>query len=72
MKSVIDILDLTTDELNELIDTALDIIANPVKYSEVCRGKKLATLFFEPSTLNAGSTDRRPSTSIPLTWAKRT
>ena len=50
MKSVIDILDLTTDELDELIQTALDIIAEPAKYSEVCRGKKLATLFFEPST----------------------
>ena len=50
MKSVIDILDLTTEELDELMDTALDIIAEPKKYSEVCRGKKLATLFFEPST----------------------
>ena len=50
MKSVIDILDLTTDELDELIQTALDIIAEPAKYSDVCRGKKLATLFFEPST----------------------
>ena len=50
MKSVIDILDLTTEELDELMDTALDIIAEPKKYSEVCHGKKLATLFFEPST----------------------
>ena len=50
MKSVIDILDLSTEELDELIETALDIIAAPGKYSEVCRGKKLATLFFEPST----------------------
>ena len=50
MKSVIDILDLTTEELDELVQTALDIIAEPAKYSEVCRGKKLATLFFEPST----------------------
>ena len=50
MKSVIDILDLTTEELDGLIQTALDIIAAPAKYSEVCRGKKLATLFFEPST----------------------
>lgn len=50
MKSVIDILDLTVEELDELIDTALDIIANPKKYAHVCDGKKLATLFFEPST----------------------
>ncbi|MCR5611311.1 MAG: aspartate carbamoyltransferase [Clostridiales bacterium] len=50
MKSLIDILDLTTDELDELIACAEDIIANPDKYAEACRGKKLATLFFEPST----------------------
>ncbi|MBE6623626.1 MAG: aspartate carbamoyltransferase [Ruminococcaceae bacterium] len=50
MRSLIDILDLTVEEINELIDTANDIIANPKKYSEKCRGKKLATLFFEPST----------------------
>ena len=50
MRSVIDILDLSTDEIYELIQTALDIIENPKKYSEICKGKKLATLFFEPST----------------------
>lgn len=50
MKSLIDILDLTTQELDELIATAQDIIANPAKYAAVCHGKKLATLFFEPST----------------------
>ena len=50
MKSVIVILDLTVEELDELINTALDIIANPQKYAHVCDGKKLATLFFEPST----------------------
>ena len=50
MRSVIDVLDLTTQELDELITTACDIIENPAKYSEVCHGKKLATLFFEPST----------------------
>ena len=50
MRSVIDVPDLSPDELDELMDTAEDIIANPAKYSEVCRGKKLATLFFEPST----------------------
>jgi len=50
MRSVIDILDLNTEELASLIATAEDIIANPKSYAEVCRGKKLATLFFEPST----------------------
>ena len=50
MKSVIDILDLSVEELDELIATACDMIENPQKYSELCRGKKLATLFFEPST----------------------
>ncbi|MBQ8309657.1 MAG: aspartate carbamoyltransferase [Clostridia bacterium] len=50
MKSLIDIQDLTPAEIDELIVTANDIIENPKKYSEVCRGKKLATLFFEPST----------------------
>lgn len=50
MRSVIDIVDLSTEELDGLIKTAVDIIDNPQKYAEVCRGKKLATLFFEPST----------------------
>ena len=50
MRSLIDILDLSVDEIASLIRTADDIIANPAKYAEKCRGKKLATLFFEPST----------------------
>ena len=50
MRSLIDISELTTGEIEELIGVANDIIANPEKYSEKCRGKKLATLFFEPST----------------------
>jgi aspartate carbamoyltransferase catalytic subunit len=50
MRSIINILDLSVEELDALIDTANDIIANPEKYAEKCRGKKLATLFFEPST----------------------
>ena len=50
MRSLINILDLSTDELDELIAVAMDIINNPAKYSEACKGKKLATLFFEPST----------------------
>ena len=50
MRSLIDISELTTGEIDELICVANDIIANPEKYSEKCRGKKLAALFFEPST----------------------
>ncbi|MBE6669236.1 MAG: aspartate carbamoyltransferase [Ruminococcaceae bacterium] len=50
MNHLIDIMDLKKSEIEELINVANDIIANPQKYSEVCRGKKLATLFFEPST----------------------
>lgn len=50
MRHLIDITDLTVEELDELIATAEDIIRRPAKYEEVCHGKKLATLFFEPST----------------------
>ena len=50
MRSLIDIMELSTAEIDELIEIAQDIIENPVKYSEKCKGKKLATLFFEPST----------------------
>jgi len=50
MRSVIDILDLTVEEIDELVKCALDIISNPSNYSEKLKGKKLATLFFEPST----------------------
>ncbi len=50
MRNLIDILDLSTDEIAELIEKAEDIINNPVKYRDKCRYKKLATLFFEPST----------------------
>ena len=50
MKHLIDILDLSTEEIDELISVANDIAAHPEKYSDACRGKVLATLFFEPST----------------------
>lgn len=50
MRSIIDIPDLSLPELDELYLTADDIIENPAKYADACRGKKLATLFFEPST----------------------
>lgn len=50
MRSLIDIMELSTDEIEGLINTALDIIDKPEKYNECCRHRKLATLFFEPST----------------------
>lgn len=50
MRSLIDIQDLSVDELTQLMDTAEDIAQHPGKYSEICHGKKLASLFFEPST----------------------
>lgn len=50
MKHLIDITDLNTDEIDFLLDLALDIVANPDEYADKCKRKKLATLFFEPST----------------------
>ncbi len=50
MRSLLNILDLTVEEIDELIAVANDIIANPEKYQEACKHKTLATLFFEPST----------------------
>ena len=50
MRSLIDICDFSVEEINELIGVAYDIIENPKKYAKTCEGKKLATLFFEPST----------------------
>ena len=50
MQNLIDILELSTAEIDELIDRANDIIAHPEAYREKCKYKKLATLFFEPST----------------------
>ena len=48
--SLLSILDLSVKEIDELVSTAEHIIANPKSYAERCKGKKLATLFFEPST----------------------
>lgn len=50
MRSLIDIMDLDVGEIDELIRVANDIIENAAKYRDLCRNKKLATLFFEPST----------------------
>lgn len=50
MKHLIDITDLNVEEIDDLIETAKDIMENKEKYSEKCKNKILATLFFEPST----------------------
>ena len=49
-RNLIDVTDLSVEEIDQLIATAEDIIANPVKYQDACAHKQLATLFFEPST----------------------
>lgn len=50
VRNLLEITDFTTAEIGDLVELALDIISNPKKYSEACKGKKLATLFYEPST----------------------
>lgn len=50
MRHLIEPYDLTKEETEAIVDLAMDIIANRDKYSEACKGKKLATLFYEPST----------------------
>ena len=50
MKHLIDIKDLSAKEIEELIDVAKDIMANKERYAKKCEGKKIATLFYEPST----------------------
>ena len=50
MRHLLDTTDLTVEEIDELIALAMDIIADKQKYAHICDGKKLATLFFEPST----------------------
>jgi len=50
MRSLIDITDFSVEELDQLLQVACDISEHPEKYAEACHGKKLATLFFEPST----------------------
>ena len=50
MKNLIGIEDFSKEEINELIEVSRDIIKNKEKYLEKCKGKMLATLFFEPST----------------------
>ena len=50
MRHLIDPMDLSVEDIDRLLDRADDIAKNPGKYQEVCKHKKLATLFFEPST----------------------
>lgn len=50
MRHLLDTTDLSVEEIDEIISLAVDIINNKKKYSKICEGKKLATLFFEPST----------------------
>ena len=50
MKYLIDPIDLSVEQINQLIDLANDIIKDSTRYQEVCKHKILATLFFEPST----------------------
>ena len=50
MKHLLSPMDLSVDEINDLLDLAKDISTNPKKYSHVCDGKKIATCFYEPST----------------------
>ena len=50
MRHLLSPLDFSVEELDNLMDLAKDIEANPKKYAHACEGKKLATLFYEPST----------------------
>ena len=50
VRNLINITDLTVEEINQLIEVADDIVANHAEYENICAHKKLATLFFEPST----------------------
>ena len=50
IRNLISILDMSVEEIDHLIDVADDIVANHDSYMDICKGKKLATLFFEPST----------------------
>ena len=50
MRHLIDPMDISVEELDKLLMLALDIIDHKDKYSDICKGKKIATLFYEPST----------------------
>ena len=57
MRHILTPLDFSVSELDKIFDLAADIEANPKKYANACRGKKLATLFYEPSTRTRLSTE---------------
>ena len=59
MRHLMSPLDFTVEEIDKLLDLASDIEAHPDKYAHACEGKKLATLFYEPSTRNAESGRQR-------------
>ena len=50
IRNLISITDFSVEEIDKMIGVAGDIMTNPYKYIDICKGKKLATLFFEPST----------------------
>ena len=62
LRHLIDITDLTVDEVKEILDLADDMMANRAKYTDRLHGKILATLFFEPSTRTRLSFESRVST----------
>ena len=65
IRNLISILDMSVEEIDHLIEVADDIVANHDDYTEICRGKKLATLFFEPSTRTRAIARKR---AAPLFW----
>ena len=79
MRHLMSPLDLSVDELNTLLDLASDIEKHPDKYAHVCDDKRLATLFYEPSTrtrlsfeaamMNSNGTSGRIKPSIPISAA---
>ena len=70
MRHLIDPLDLTVEELDRLLRLGEDIRREPGAYSESCKGKKLATLFYEPSTRLAADIFAQPQKSVQLFHGK--
>ena len=65
MRHLMSPLDFSVEELDRLMDLAVDIETNPAKYAHACEGKKLATLFYEPSTRTRLSHDAEPGRKRP-------
>ena len=70
MRHLISPLDFTVEELDQLLETASDIEKNPTKYQDACKGKKIATLFYEPSTrtLSPLEAELDDASEKPKTW----